>query len=267
MKDRSLTSAAIAASIFLAAHSPVATADNQRGDPVLVDLVAAEYTTVEEFLDTLKELKAALLERDDPRVIFVAVYIVQTGQAHSFLEANLFEDPEWAEALTLNFANRFRQAFFDYETENFASLPRAWKIAFETSQQSGVTVFQHALLGIHAHVNHDLSHAIAAVTPQAERAQRAHDYMITNDLVIGGILEAEHIIGAEFAPFLANLDELLGEYDAQLLRVVLTQWRYRAWRTARLFDGSLPTFYESLFSWILDMQTGRLANVIAIGGE
>jgi len=267
MKCCRLTSAAIVASIFLAAHSTVATANNQHGDTVLVDLVATEYTTVEEFLDALRGLKAALLDRDDPRVVFVAVYIIQTGQAQSFLEADLFEDPEWAEALTLNFANLFRQAFFDYETGNFAALPQAWKIAFDASQQTGVTIFQHALLGIHAHVNHDLSHAIAAVTPRAERDRRAHDYMITNDLVIGGILEAEHVIGDEFAPFLANLDEVLGDFDARLLRVVLTQWRYRAWRNAQFFDGSLPTFYQTVMDWFLDIQTGYMARMIAIGGN
>ena len=91
-----------------------------------------------------------------------------------------------------------------------------------------------------------------------------HDYAVTNDLVIAGILDAEHVLGTEFAPVLGYLDELLGEFDAKLLRVVLTQWRYRAWRIARLFDGSLPTFYESLFDWFLDIQTGYLADVIAL---
>lgn len=185
MNGHSLTTAAIVAGIFITAHSPLAAADMQRGDPVLVDLVATEYTSIEEFLDALIGLKAALVERGDSRVVFVAVYIVLSEQAQSFLEADLFDDAQWAEALTPNFTNRFRQAFFDYETGNLAALSGAWRVAF----------------------------------------------------------------------------------DAELLRVVLTQWRYRAWRTARLFDGSLPTFYESLFSWFLDLQTGQLARVIAIGSR
>lgn len=250
----------------LFAVDAVSAGQAKMGDPELIGLVADEYQNVDEFLSALVALEMELLEREDARAVFAATYRVLTTHAIDDLGEGVFEDEEWAVALTLAFGNLYRQAFLDYETGNFVALPRAWWVAFDAAERESVTVFQHALLGINAHVNRDLAYAIAAVTPRNERDQRLADYLRTNDLVIGAILDAEYVLG-NIAPPLAALDEALGDFDAELLRVVLTQWRFRAWRNAQLFDGTLPPFYESVMVWFLDLQTGYLARVIATGGR
>jgi len=246
--------------------SPAAIAEAQRGDPVLVNLVAFEYQNVDEFMDALGDLETALLERGDRRATFTAIYSVLTKRAMEDLEEGQFEDSEWAAALTVAFGNLYREAFYNYETGNLAELPWAWRVAFDVAAVEGATVFQHALLGVSAHVNHDLPYAIATVTPSSERGLRYSDYVVTNELVVGAILEVERLLG-EIAPPLAELDNALGDLDAALLCIVLTRWRFRAWSNAQLFDGRLPLFYESFMSWWHDIQTGHMARVIAIGTD
>ncbi len=249
--------------IMLIGATPTASA--QQGDPVLIQIVESEYTTVDQFLSALTQLESALREHHDARLVFAAVYRVLTTHAKEDVEEGLFDDSEWATALTVNFGNRYRQAFYDYEIGNLGDVPIAWKIAFDAAAAENATVFQLALLGVHAHVNRDLPYAIAAVTPNVERERRFQDYVVTNDLVVGAILDIERLLGQEFAPALANLDEALGDFDAELLRIVLSQWRYRAWRNAQLFDVTLPGQYRTLFGWFLEIQTGYRAHVIAIG--
>lgn len=236
------------------------------GDAELIALVADPYLTYEEVLTGFGGLEDALAERGDARVVFAAVYRTITKDAIAAIDDGYFDNPEWTRAFLLAFANLYREAFLDYESGRLDEVPEAWQIAFDAAKSDEVSVFQHALLGIHAHINRDFPFAIAEVTPPEDRAKRYPDYLATNRFLLTTIQGVEELLGTIYDPDLGALDDALVGFDESLLAAVLTQWRLRAWRTAALFDGSRPPWVERAAAALLDRIAGQRAHLI-LGGS
>ena len=232
------------------------------GDAELIALLEDPYVAYEDVLFGFGKLEEALAERDDARVVFAAVYRTITEDAVAALADGYFDNSEWTSAFLLAFANLYRQAFFDYESGRLDEVPQAWQIAFDAAKSEEVSVFQHALLGIHAHINRDFAFAIAEVTPPEERAKRYPDYLATNRFLLTTIGNVEELLGTIYDPDLGALDDALAGFDESLLAAVLTQWRMRAWRTAALFDGSRPPWVERSAAAVLNRITGQRAQMI-----
>jgi hypothetical protein len=235
------------------------------GDPELIALLENEYLSYDAVPEHFSELEAALAQKDDPREIFAAIYRLITEDAVEAIEDGYFDDTEWTAAFLLAFANLYRQAFLDYECGRLEAVPGAWIVAFDAAKSGNVTVFQHAVLGIHAHINRDIPYAIAAVTPAKDRARRFPDYLATNRFLVSTIQDAEALLATVYAGRLGELDAVLGGFDESLLRIVLTGWRLRAWRNAALFDGSQPEWVEGFAAGLLDRTTSRFARTIRSG--
>jgi len=201
------------------------------GDAELVALTQSEYTSLDDFADRLARLKDALDARDDPRAVFAAMYVVLTDNGAAAIARGDFKDGAWVAAFMVAFGNLYRQAFYDYETGRLDRVPPPWIVTFDAAKDNSVTVFQHALLGIHAHINRDVPYAIAEVTPLRDRVRRFPDFARTNAFVVASIDVVEDAVVAYDAD-LGNLDELLQRADEKLLKRVLSFWRYRAWARA-----------------------------------
>lgn len=236
--------------------------DLQSGDPEVVSLLEAEYTSLDDFCDRLTRLEKLLAGRGDPRAIFAAMYRVLTEKAIRSMEEGFFDDPEWTQRFVVSFGNLYRVAFLEHETGHADRIPGAWRIAFDAVDDDRITVFQHAILGIHAHINHDLAFALAEVTPPGERARRFHDYTLTNRFLIGSVDDVEAILASAFDSELGALDDDLGGLDEALLRRLLSRWRNNAWRLSALFDGSRSPLQEEFYAALLDRLTARRARYL-----
>ena len=127
-----------------------------------------------------------------------------------------FADPEWTVAFLGDFNDRYRDALWNYESGRFDRVPEAWRVAFGTRNDPSVGVFTHALLGIHAHINHDLPFTIAAVVPPDDREARYADLLVTNEFLLAAVDLIEKVV-AQYDPFLAVVDEAMGRVDEYLL--------------------------------------------------
>ncbi|MCC6486555.1 MAG: hypothetical protein IT364_03580 [Candidatus Hydrogenedentes bacterium] len=237
------------------------------GDVELIALVEEPYFTYEDVLAGFGELEGALAERDDARVVFAAVYRTITEDAIAAIDDGYFDNPDWTRAFLLAFANLYREAFLDYESGRLDEVPEVWQVAFEAAKSDRVSVFQHALLGIHAHINRDFPYAIAEVTPPEDRAKRYPDYLATNRFLLTTIQDVEALLGTIYDTDLGSLDAALGPFDESLLAAVLSQWRMRAWRTAALFDGSRPPWVQHAAAAVLERITAQRARLIAGGSK
>ena len=154
-------------------------------------------------------------------------------------------------AFVVAFGNLYRQAFYEYESRNFDAVPPPWVIAFDAAAADEVTVFQHAFLGIHAHINRDVPYAIAEVTPPCDRARRFRDFARTNEFVVASIDVVEDAV-VEYDADLGNLDARLNRADEKLLKQVLSFWRFRAWHragtVASLPEGAARDLYGALLN-------------------
>src|SRR5687767_12987097 len=103
--------------------------------------------------ETAKELRAIALAADDATGYFPALYSRVTSRVAA---AGIDE------RLTVVFASYYLRAF-RREIER----PRCWQATWDVAADDNLLIVQHLLLGINAHVNHDLPLAVVDVAREA----------------------------------------------------------------------------------------------------
>ena len=130
---------------------------------------------------TVDELRDIALEADDAAGYFPAVYVRVTGDIGAGIRDHRFNDGERMERLIDAFAGRYIQA-----RHAQIPVPRCWQAAWDAAADPNLVIVQHLLLGINAHVNHDLAQAIVEIAPQYGGLEALRDDFDAINDVLGG---------------------------------------------------------------------------------
>ncbi len=191
--------------------------------------IETPWTTVDDVARGLTDLEAALLARRDRRAIFVSAYRQITLELQRRIDANEFRDPQWVARYLVAFANLYRQALRDYDAGELARVPSAWKLAFDTAATGQELVIQDLILGINAHINHDLPVALYQVGIDPERLSRWEDHTAVNLALVEATGEVQDRIAAVYASGLGVLDKALDGLDETLTGFSFVAARDNAW--------------------------------------
>lgn len=213
-------------------------------DPAVLSLVAEPYTTVEETHRRLRALERLFRERDDRRAVFLTVYARVTGEVGRAIERGAFDDPDWVADYLVTFANLYRRAVFDFETDRVDSLPMAWRLAFRAAEREGTLVLQHAALGVNAHVTFDLAFALFAVGVSGGRRTKYGDHQRINVVLWQLVDETLDRLAERYAPGIAALENAAGPSIKLAWFGALVVGRECAWWIALVMTesrGEYPT--------------------------
>ncbi|WP_255197405.1 DUF5995 family protein [Halorarius litoreus] len=216
----------------------------------LLDLLADPYTDPADAQRRLALLERRLARAGDRRAVFLTVYGAVTAQVRHELAGERFRDPPWVADYLTAFANRYRTALLAYEEGARDRVPGAWRMAFDASLAGETLVTQDALLGINAHVVHDLALALVEVGIDPRLARRAdHDAV---NAILASLVDVEQALLADrYAPGLADLDAAGGRLDERVAFLTLAEGRDWAWRCAvTLTDGG--PLAERVVRWLLE---------------
>jgi hypothetical protein len=243
-------------------HLALLAAPDASADPDLLALLEAPFVTVEDLDSRLAQLDAYFEAQNDMRGVFVAVYGITTADTAQSIAEGAFLDAAWLADLTIVFGNLYRKALYDYECGNVDAVPEPWRIAFDAAQDPDVPTLKHAILGIHAHINHDLALAIAAVTPAHTRDTRMLDFYLMDTVLDTAIDPVQDMLAERYEEGLARLDTQFESLDELVIARTINAWRHRAWRVARWFDASRPPQEIALAEQILEFRVGAEARVL-----
>lgn len=109
---------------------------------------------------TIDEIRTIALEADDAAGYFPAVYVGVTGNIAAGIRDHRFDDGERMERLVDAFAGYYIRA-----RHARIPVPRCWQATWDVAADPNLVIVQHLLLGINAHVNHDLAQAIVEIAP------------------------------------------------------------------------------------------------------
>lgn len=120
--------------------------------------------------ETAEELRAIARGADDARGYFPALYSRVTDRVAA---AGIHE------RLTVRFASYYLRAFH-HEIDP----PRCWQASWDVAGDDSLLIVQHLLLGINAHVNHDLPLAVVDVAREVGNLQSIRaDFDAVNDIL------------------------------------------------------------------------------------
>lgn len=171
------------------------------------------------------------LPREHGVVAFNRLYRWTTENIDRAIRSGRFERPAEMAELDVRFAGLYFQAVDAWATG--APIPGAWAPLLERGDDPDVSSLRFALAGMHAHINRDLSVAVAissADEPQ-EPTPQFRDYTLVNTVLD----ETSDEVRSQFLPSLARqVDEALGEIDDRVILSLIGVARRAAWEAAQL---------------------------------
>ncbi|GAC1305019.1 MAG: hypothetical protein NVSMB27_43920 [Ktedonobacteraceae bacterium] len=236
------------------------TQNNQQSS--ILPLIESAYQSIEDAIQRLVQLEQAFYDQRDRRAIFVTAYLNITRAVKLRVEENWFQDNPWATRYDISFANLYREALLAFERGDVASLPKAWRISFETAVNGTGLVFQDLVLGINAHINHDLPLALTEVTIDPERAKRYQDHTAVNQVLQAATNLLKDRISSMYAPVLSILDQAFNPLDQALTSFSIDKARESAWVDAVALANAQTDQERAAIRLSLDDQSAVLARLI-----
>jgi hypothetical protein len=143
--------------------------------------------------DTIEELRAAALAADDASGYFSAMYARVTDRVRRSAAEGEFGDA----AGMIRFARSFA-GWYLRPRSGTSPVPRSWRAAWDVADDRRLLIVQHLLLGINAHVNHDLGQVVVELAD--ERADRSlaamrDDFDTVNAVLAATMPEVLHDLG------------------------------------------------------------------------
>ena len=185
--------------------------------------------TIDEVLAELDKIVQETINEGNYLGIFAFVYRRTTEQIKYEIEKGNFENNELLEQLDVLFAQYYLDAYNHYRQGNPVS--KSWQTVFE-SKNERLTIIQHLLLGMNAHINLDLALAASKLMKDKPIEALENDFHKVNDILAGLLNEMQSRISR--ISFLMFLLDLIGKRtDEKLINFSMKQARTQAWRVAR----------------------------------
>jgi hypothetical protein len=173
---------------------------------------------------TIDELRSVALAADDASGYFPAMYARITSEVETAAAAGRFADPPRMEAFARAFAEWYPRLRHDD-----GRVPGCWQAASDVAGDGRLMIVQHLLLGINAHVNHDLPQVVVALAPRGtDLAGMRADFDAVNDILAESLPMVLSSLGT--VSRWVNTAAVLG--GGRLFDFSLQMARCRAWEAA-----------------------------------
>lgn len=227
-------------------------------------MLNAPYRTLDEVVGSFAALELQFRQRNDRRAIFLTLYGVVSAEMRVRVAQDEFEDSEWVHRYAVRFANLYREALAAYEAGDAARVPKAWRLAFDAAAAGTGLVLQDMLLGVNAHVNHDLPQALRDVSIDPDRPARYRDHQAVNAVLAAVTERATERIAAAYAPGLRTVDDCAGALDEALSAFSLELARESAWEGAVSLANARDELERALVRRLIATRAAALARLLLV---
>jgi hypothetical protein len=220
------------------------------------------YDSINTAVEAFSRLEQSFRSQHDRRAIFVTAYLSITQAIRQNIAAGAFLDNAWVTRYALCFANLYRKALLAYETGDTAATLKGWQIAFDAATRGDALAIQDLVLGINAHINHDLALALNEVSIDPDRATRYTDHTKVNDVLKATTDPLQDRIGQLYAPILNLLDQACDRLDEDIACFSVAKAREDAWGAAVAMANAHSDVERAAVRAALNTRSAVLARLI-----
>ena len=181
--------------------------------------------TIDEVLDQLDIIIADSTKTNDPLGFFAYIYRRTTAQIRQAVLDKKFEDNERMEKFDVLFANKYLEAYRDYHNGRPVCSP--WATAFDIKKDK-LTILQHIILGMNAHINYDLGMTAAEFSEGGRIESLKNDFMRVNDVLTSLVDELQVKVG-RVSRLMFLLDWIGKRSDEEVMNFSMEKARQQAW--------------------------------------
>jgi hypothetical protein len=206
----------------------------------------------------------------DYRAVFLRAYRIITVNLLSALERHgRFDNPvfwsgEWIRRIAGRFASRYFASLDEARRDGRGQ--RAWRIAHGRAAARRTSVSQDLLLGINAHINHDLALATAdnlrefgGIDQLAALARRKFDHDQVNNVLRGSFDEIAEAIPRAYGGLIGVAHAALYRLDDRFGAAGIAHFRERAWHNALAHVAAADEAERQLVVDRLDWESAQVA--------
>ena len=190
----------------------------------------ASANTIQEVLQELDNIIQESIATNSRMGLFAYIYRRTTAEIASEIELGNFEDNQRLEQMDVAFANFYLEAYHAYKNNEAAS--KSWAFAFDQSKES-LTIVQHIMLGMNAHINLDLGIATASTMAGKDITKIENDFNKVNDILFQITNELQDRL-SRVSPLMFLLDWLGKNKDEQIIDFSMRKAREQSWNSANL---------------------------------
>ncbi|CAN5496322.1 DUF5995 family protein [soil metagenome] len=173
---------------------------------------------------TIEELRAVALAADDASGHFPAMYARVTERVQRAASSGRFGDDDGMVRFARAFADRYL-----HPRAGAAAVPGCWQAAWDVADDPTLLIVQHLLLGINAHVNHDLALVVVQLADESgDLAGMRQDFGAINTLLAETMPDVLHDLNR--VSRWVNLAAARG--GGRFFNFSLATARAQAWRAA-----------------------------------
>lgn len=230
--------------------------------PGTINFLFDEFQSVNDVIKNLEMFENYCIQNDDLRGVFATAYLHISRSINKNLLEEKFRNNSWVRKYLVRFGDLYRIALVDYENGNVSRVPKSWKISFQTAKNREGLIIQHLLLGINAHINHDLAIALFDVKIDPDRNDKYVDHVLINQILEKATDGLKQEVANKYAPILRRLDQSVGSIDEKITNFSIPKAREHAWTFAGALTSSKNNSEERLLRTALDDQAAVLARLI-----
>jgi hypothetical protein len=219
--------------------------------------MAIPAKTIDEVLTELDLIIESTVVDNNFLGIFAYVYRRTTAQIKQAIREQQFEDNARMELLDVAFANLYLTAFHSYATDKNCSA--AWQAAFSAKHEK-ITILQHVMLGMNAHINLDLGIAAATIAPGKEITGIKNDFMKVNQILSELTNEMQQRV-SKVSGLMFILDWTGNNTDEKFINFSMVKARQQAWNLAGILANLSEPEKETVIS-VTDQTIAGLANML-----
>ena len=220
-------------------------------DPALLAAVSTTPESIADVLRTMGIIADTCIDGDGLKW-FNGLYLQVTQAVQSRVSSGESGDAAWLAGLDVQFARLYFGALAASLSGQPA--PECWQVLFSSRGQTPIARIQFALVGVNAHINHDLAQAIVAncqataTTPRHGGAQY-NDYTAINSTLDGLIESAKRTL---HVPLLGDALPPASRLEDTIAAWNVSAARESAWNNAELLWHLRPipllasTFMDTL---------------------
>lgn len=166
---------------------------------------------------------------------FAFIYYEISKAIQKGIHLGIFEDNERMSWFTANFGNRYLEAYYSYQKG--LPISQCWQYAFDCVEQKHLSVVQHLLLGINAHINLDLVFATLDLYQISDPKTLEKDFFKIDELLTQVYCSLLPRL-AKFSLGIKILNALPAAISHPFLKFHVLRIRKRAWKKVNKINPS-----------------------------
>lgn len=191
-----------------------------------------QANTIDQVIDQLDAIIADSVKNNDPLGFFAYIYRRTTAQIKQAILDGKFEDNARMEKFDVHFANKYLDAYRDYHAGKPVCGP--WAVSFDI-KNTRLTILQHIILGMNAHINYDLGLTAAEFTEGAPIESLKNDFMRVNTVLASLVDELQVKVG-RVSRLMFLLDWAGKRSDEAIMNFSMEKARQQAWNLATILS-------------------------------